>query len=113
MPKSTSCPAFNKAIRSQNREAIARTCTMHAASSARLLQIVSIQIEATRIPPVDFLPDGPGGSSPYLSLKAELERSLGRDVDLVKSATVRHPYFAERSLRKAVDVYTARVPDSP
>lgn len=54
---------------------------------------------------VDFLPEREDMVSDYFDLKFELERILGRDVDLVDAASIRNPFFKKSALGNARDVY--------
>ena len=56
---------------------------------------------------VDFLPGRGGLLHDYFELKEELERVLGRGVDLVDAGAVRNPYFARSAFGSAEDVYAA------
>lgn len=44
---------------------------------------------------VEFTPDAKRGLEAYFALKADLERLLGRPVDLVEPAVLRNPYVLE------------------
>lgn len=48
---------------------------------------------------VDFLPDVQDLLGNYLALNEELERIVGRKVDLVMSDAVENPYFAAEAFR--------------
>lgn len=56
---------------------------------------------------VDFLPGRSGLFHDYFELKEELERILGRQVDLVDGGAVRNPYFARSAFSSAEDIYAA------
>lgn len=56
---------------------------------------------------VDFGSDAASGIAPYLALKTDLEKAVGRDIDLVETRAVRNPYFARRALGETVDIYEA------
>ncbi|WP_168197217.1 hypothetical protein [Agromyces laixinhei] len=53
---------------------------------------------------VDFQPDAPRCVTPFLSLKEELERIMGRDVGLIEAAAVRNPSVA-RSVRPLTSMH--------
>lgn len=56
---------------------------------------------------VDFLPERGNQFHDYFDLKFELERIVGRDVDLVDAGAVRNPFFRASALESARDVYAA------
>lgn len=56
---------------------------------------------------VDFLPDNDALFEDYFDLKAELERIVGREVDLVDVSAVRNPYFKESARATARELYAA------
>ncbi len=56
---------------------------------------------------VDFLPEVHDLLSNYLALQEDLERIIGRKVDLVMSDAVENPYFAAEAARSTQDVYAA------
>lgn len=56
---------------------------------------------------VDFLPEVDDLLGNYLALNEELERILGREVDLIMSDAVKNPYFAAAAFPTAKDVYAA------
>lgn len=56
---------------------------------------------------VDFIPDNDNLFNDYFDLKAELERIVGREVDLVDASAVQNPYFKARAFGSAQDVYAA------
>ncbi len=56
---------------------------------------------------VDFLPAVHDLLGNYLALNEELERIVGRKVDLVMSDAVENPYFAAEAFGTAQDVYAA------
>lgn len=56
---------------------------------------------------VDFAADHPDLLGAYLGLKEELERIVGRNVDLVMTDAVRNPYFKASAFNTAQDVYAA------
>lgn len=94
-----------------DRAAIARACRAHGV--ARLTVFGSATTE--RFDParsdVDFLVEfSPGSDDPfedYFGLKEDLERLLGRDVDLVMVTAVRNPYFFEATKATAEQLYAA------
>lgn len=56
---------------------------------------------------VDFLPQREDLFNDYFDLKFELERIVGRDVDLVDAGSIRNPFFKRSALRCAQDIYAA------
>jgi predicted nucleotidyltransferase len=56
---------------------------------------------------VDFIPDNDNLFNDYFDLKAELERIVGREVDLVDASAVQNPYFKATAFGSAQDVYAA------
>lgn len=56
---------------------------------------------------VDFSPGNPNLFHDYFDLKFELERIVGRPVDLVDAGSLRNPYFRASALASAQDVYAA------
>lgn len=56
---------------------------------------------------VDFLPQREDLFNDYFDLKFELERIVGRDVDLVDAGSIRNPFFKRSALRSAQDIYAA------
>lgn len=56
---------------------------------------------------VDFLPGNERLFADFFDLQAELERIVGRKVDLVDASAVRNPYFKASAFGHARDVYAA------
>ena len=56
---------------------------------------------------VDFLPEREDLFNDYFDLKFELERIVGRNVDLVDAGSIRNPFFKRSALGSAQDVYAA------
>ena len=56
---------------------------------------------------VEFVPGARTGLDEFFGAKAELERLLGRGVDLVEPSAVRNPYVRERMNRHREPVYAA------
>ncbi len=57
---------------------------------------------------VEFIDGAEGLFDAYFGLKEELERLLGRPVDLVMPKALANPYFAESVNRTRRDLYAAR-----
>jgi predicted nucleotidyltransferase len=92
-------------------QAIARACELHGVRRLRIFGSVLGAEFDTETSDVDFLVDflpGRGGLfHDYYELKEELERIVGRGVDLVDAGAVRNPYFAKSAFGSAEDVYAA------
>lgn len=56
---------------------------------------------------VSFLPDRENLFHDYFALKSELERIVGRRVDLVMERSVKNPLFKAAAFENAQDVYAA------
>lgn len=92
-------------------DAISRACEEHGV--ARLRVFGSVLTE--RFDPsssdvdflVDFLPDREDAFGDYFDLEADLERIVGRRVDLVVARSVKNPYFKAAAFDSAQDVYAA------
>lgn len=94
-----------------DREAVARACERHGVARLRVFgSAVTGRFDPERSDIdffVDFLPEVHDLLGSYLALKKELERIIGRKVDLVMSDAVENPYFAAEAFRTAQDVYAA------
>ncbi|MGO4188954.1 nucleotidyltransferase family protein [Pseudarthrobacter sp. TAF60_1] len=92
-------------------KAIARACETYGVRRLRIFGSVLSDSFDTQTSDVDFLIDflpGRGGYfHDYFKLKSELERILGREVDLVDAGAVRNPYFAKSAFGSAEEVYAA------
>lgn len=56
---------------------------------------------------VDFFPEREDLFNDYFDLKFELERILGRSVDLVDAGSIRNPFFRRSALESSKDLYAA------
>lgn len=56
---------------------------------------------------VDYEPDSERTFPAFFAFRDELERIVGRPVDLVDTRTLRNPYFRRSALASAQDVYAA------
>ncbi|WP_456695256.1 nucleotidyltransferase family protein [Aeromicrobium sp. P5_D10] len=100
-----SIPAF------LDSEAVTRACRRRGV--ARLWVVGSVV--AGRFDPersgvdflVDFLPRVHDLLGNYLALKTDLERIIGRKVDLVMSDAVENPHFAAEAFGTAEEIYVA------
>ena len=94
-----------------DREAIVRVCDRFGVARLRVFgSIVTDRFDPQRSDVdflVDFLPEVQDLLGNYLALNAELERIVGRKVDLVMSDAVENPYFAAEAFGQAQDVYAA------
>lgn len=94
-----------------DREAIAHACERYGVARLRVFgSAVSGRFDPNRSDVdffVDFLPEVHDLLGNYLALNEELERIVGRKVDLVMSDAVENPYFAAEAFRTAQDVYAA------
>ncbi len=94
-----------------NHEAVARACERYGVARLRVFGSAVTGAFDPAISDLDFLVDfganAPRGVAPFLGLKSELERIVGRDVDLVEARAVRNPYFARHAFDQAMDVYAA------
>ncbi|MET3808877.1 putative nucleotidyltransferase [Nakamurella sp. UYEF19] len=94
-----------------DREAIARACLAHDVRRLRLFGSAASDNFRPEHSDVDILVDfTPGTADPfdaYFGLKEDLERILGRRVDLVMADAVRNPHFAASALAGAEELYAA------
>ncbi len=92
-------------------QAIGRACEAHGVERLRIFGSVLGDKFDTDTSDVDFLVDflpGRGGLfHDYFELKEDLERIVGRGVDLVDAGAVRNPYFARSAFSSAEDLYAA------
>jgi predicted nucleotidyltransferase len=92
-------------------ESVARACERHGVARLRIFgSAVTGAFDPARSDfdfLVDFLPEVHDLLGSYLALKEELERILGRKIDLVMSDAVENPYFAAEAFGAARDVYAA------
>lgn len=94
-----------------DRAAIASACRRYGVARLRVFgSAVTGQFDPERSDVdffVDFLPDVHDLLGNYLALNAELERIVGRKVDLIMSDAVENPYFAAQAFHAAQDIYAA------
>ncbi|MGH1522731.1 nucleotidyltransferase family protein [Leifsonia sp. L25] len=92
-------------------QAIGRACEAHGVRRLRIFgSVLSTNFDADKSDVdflVDFLPGRGGLFHDYFELKEELERIVGRGVDLVDAGAVRNPYFARSAFGSAEDLYAA------
>ncbi|MDR7310865.1 putative nucleotidyltransferase [Nocardioides luteus] len=91
--------------------AIARACERFGVARLRIFgSAVSGRFDPDRSDMdffVDFLPEVQDLLGNYLALTDELERIVGRKVDLVMTEAVENPYFAAQAFQNAQEVYAA------
>lgn len=93
------------------REAIAAACRAHGVQRLRLFgSAASGRFDPSRSD-VDVLVEFAAGTrdpfDAYFGLKEDLERILGREVDLVMANAVQNPHFAASALAEAEELYAA------
>ena len=92
-------------------EDIARACAKYRVRRLRAFGSVLTDQFDVGTSDVDFLVEfEPNLEHPfdaYFGLHEDLERLLGRDVDLVMAEAVRNPYFAASVFDSALEVYAA------
>lgn len=96
----------------QHRKAISEVCRRHG---IRRLEVFGSAARGDDFDPqhsdVDFLiqldPHAHIGLSEYFAAKGELERILGREVDLVEASAIRNPYLRADIDRLRELVYAA------
>lgn len=91
--------------------AIAAVCRAHGVQRLQLFgSAVSDRFDPSRSDAdllVEFVAEVPDPFDAYFGLKEDLERLLGRDVDLVMVDAVRNPHFAASALAEAEELYAA------
>ncbi len=92
-------------------EDIARACAKYRVRRLRAFGSVLTDQFDVGTSDVDFLVEfEPGLEHPfdaYFGLREDLEKLLGRDVDLVMAEAVRNPYFAASVFHSALEVYAS------
>lgn len=92
-------------------EDIVRACVKHGVRRLRVFGSVLTDQFDVNSSDLDFLVEFEPGLEhlfdAYFGLHEDLERLLGRDVDLVMAEAVRNPYFAASVFERALDVYEA------
>jgi predicted nucleotidyltransferase len=92
-------------------EAIRDACERHGVERLRIFGSVLTDSFDPTTSDVDFLvtfrPRRENLYLDYFDLKAELERIVGRDVDLVVERSVKNPFFKASAFRNARDLYAA------
>lgn len=92
-------------------EAIGHACEVHGVRRLRVFgSVLTDDFDRTNSDVdflVDFLPGRGSYLDDYFELKEDLERILGRDVDLVDAGAVKNPYFAKSAFDAAQDVYAS------
>jgi uncharacterized protein len=92
--------------------AIGKVCSKHGiarlevfGSAARAVDFVENSSDADFL--VEFLPNTQPGLSEFFGAKADLEKILGRAVDLVQAKAVRNPYVMASINKNRELVYAA------
>lgn len=94
-----------------DRDAIAAMCRAHGVQRLRLFgSAASNRFDPSRSDVdvlVEFVAEVQDPFDAYFGLKEDLERLLGREVDLVMASAVRNPHFAASALAEAEELYAA------
>lgn len=92
-------------------DAIRRACERHGVKRLRVFGSVLTDRFDPEMSDVDFLvdfqPEREDLFQDYFDLKFELERIVGREVDLVMERSVKNPFFKASAFGSAQDVYAA------
>jgi len=92
-------------------EAIRRACERHGVKRLRVFGSVLTDHFDPDTSDIDFLvafqPKRENLFHDYFDLKFELERIVGREVDLVVERSVKNPFFKASVFGKAQDLYAA------
>lgn len=92
-------------------EAIQRACRQHGVERFRIFGSVLTDRFDPQTSDVDFLvtfqPGRENVFDDYFDLKFELERIVGRGVDLVMERSVKNPFFRASAVGTAQDLYAA------
>lgn len=92
-------------------EAIRRACERYGVERLRVFGSVLTDLFDPETSDVDFLvafrPERENLFHDYFDLKFELERIVGRGVDLVVERSVRNPFFKATAFGSAQDLYAA------
>jgi len=96
---------------SLNIEAIQRACERYGVERLRVFGSALTDRFDPQTSDIDFLvafqPDRENLFHDYLDLKVELERIVGREIDLVMERSVKNPFFKASVFEAAQDVYAA------
>ena len=94
-----------------DREAIAAVCRAHSVQRLRLFGSATSARFDPRRSDIDVLVEFAAGVSDpfaaYFGLKEDLERLLGRGVDVVMASAVRNPHFAASAVAETEELYAA------
>lgn len=92
-------------------EAIGRACEQYGVERLRVFGSVLTDRFSEETSDVDFLVIFKAGREnvfhDYFDLKRELERIVGRGVDLVVERSVKNPFFKASAFGSAQDIYAA------
>jgi predicted nucleotidyltransferase len=90
-------------------EAIARACEAYGVARLRVFGSALTDRFDPERSDVDFLvdykPEAERTFQAFFAFREELERIVGRPVDLIEAPNVRNPYFAKSAFDSARDVY--------
>lgn len=94
----------------QHRAAIAEICRRHGIGRLEVVgsaaRAVDFRAESSDVDfLVQFAPDASADFDTYFGAKAELERLLGRSVDLIETDAVRNPFILASLNRHRETVY--------
>lgn len=94
-----------------NREAIARACERFDVERLRVFGSALTDHFDPESSDVDFLvdykPEAERTFQALFGLREELEKIVGRPVDLIEARKVRNPYFARSAFSTAEEIYAA------
>lgn len=92
-------------------EAIRSACERNGVARLRVFGSVLTDRFDPETSDIDFLvvfqPERENLFNDYFDLKSDLERILGRGVDLVMERSVRNPFFKASAFASAQDIYAA------
>ena len=92
-----------------DKDAIARACEQYGVARLRVFGSVLTERFDPARSDVDFLveykPDVERTFHALFALRDELQRIVGRPVDLIDVRNIRNPYFARSAYKSAEDVY--------
>lgn len=95
----------------RNKEEIRLACERYGVERLRIFGSVLTDRFDPESSDIDFLvafePGRENLYRDYFDLKVELERIVGRGVDLVMERSVRNPFFQASALASAQDIYAA------
>lgn len=94
-----------------DQDAIRRACERHGVERLRIFDSVLTEHFDPKTSDVDFLvdfqPERENLFDDYFDLKFELERIVGREIDLIVERSVKNPFFKASAFGSAQDIYAA------